>query len=112
MFLFGTPEDTAKLYVEEAAASGGGGLKDVHYQELELRELQDLLIYLRIAYYRAARDTEDEELVSAIVGWHDEVFLYLLEVMDDFRMLVCSRIHKPIGDWKKYHKLAGCGSAN
>jgi hypothetical protein len=112
MFLFGTPEDTAKLYVEQASASGGGGLRDVHYQELELRELQDLLIYLRIAYYRASRDIEDEGVVSVIVGWHDEVFLYLLEVMDDFRTLVCSRIHKPIGDWRKYYKLAGCGSAN
>jgi len=112
MFLFGAPEDTARLYVEQAAASGGRGLKDLHYEDLELQELQDLLIYLRIAYHRASRDTQDEEVVSAITKWHDEVFLLLLEAMDDFRTLVCSRIHKPIGDWNKYHKLAGCGSAN
>lgn len=112
MFLFGTPEDTAKLYVEQAASSGGGGLKDLHYEDMEQQELQDMLVYLRIAYYRASRDTEDEAVVSVITEWHDEVFLHLLDVMDDFRTLVCSRIHKPIGDWNKYHKLAGCASAN
>lgn len=112
MFLFGTPEDTAKLYVEQAAASGGKGLKDLHFEELSLEELQDLLVYLRIAYYRASRDTEDEAVVSVITEWHDEVFLHLLDAMDDFRALVCSRIHRPIGDWNKYWELAGCGSAN
>ena len=112
MFLFGTPEDMARLYVEQASSSGGGGLLDMHYEEMELQEVQDLLVYLRIAYYRASRDTEDEELVSVITEWHDEVFLYLLDAMDGFREMVCSRIHKPIGDWNKYHRLAGCTSAN
>ena len=112
MFLFGTPEDTARLYLEQASASGGVGLKDLHYEEMELEELRDLLVYLRIAYHRAARDTEDEEVVSIITEWHDELFLYLLDATDDLRELVCSRIHKPIGNWNKYHKLAGCPSAN
>ena len=112
MFLFGTPEDTARLYLEQASASGGVGLKDLHYEELELEELRDLLVYLRIAYHRALRDTGDEEVVSTIVGWHDDVFLHALDVVEGFRELVCSRIHKPIGDWNKYWGLAGCGSAN
>lgn len=108
MFNFGSPEDTARLYLEGASQTGGGGLQDKNYSEMSEEQLRNTLIYYRIAYYRATMSEASEDVVDVIVAGHDELFLYLLEGMDGFRDLVCSRIHSPLNDWKKYYELAGC----
>lgn len=112
MFEFGTPEDIARTWFEQAVGSAGPGLTEAHYEDLEEEELKNLLVYIRIAYFRASKGDASEEVIQVITEWHDEVFLYLLEALDGFRSLVCNRVHQPIGDRNKYWGLAGCGSAN
>lgn len=108
MFNFGSPEDTARLFFDQAVRDMGPGLSDQHYEEMEEEELRNLFVYLRITYFTAARSGASDEVVEVIVQWYDEVFLYLLEALEDFRAAVCDRTHKPIIDLKKYYKLAGC----
>lgn len=113
MFFFGSPEDTAATYVEAALAATGPAVPDVHYEEMSEKELRDYYVYLRIAYFRAARDGAGDDVVNVLVRYHDEVFEYLLEALEGFRELVCSRRHQPIKDRAKYLAMAGCkGSAN
>ena len=112
MFNFGTPEDTARMVFDQVVASVGPGYTDMHYSEMELQELKNALLYLRITYYEALEQGISDEAIEVIVGWYDEVFLELLEGYDGFRSTVCTRVHRPIVDQNKYWKLAGCGSAN
>lgn len=112
MFYFGSPEDTARVYLESALGSAGPGLEEKHYEEMEEEDLRSLYVYLRIAYYRALESGASDETVEVLVEWHDEVFLHLLDVLEGFRSLVCTRRYRPIRNERDYYKLAGCGSAN
>ena len=112
MFDFGTPEDSARVWLEQAFSTTGPGVPDIHYTELEQEDLKNLFTYMRIAFFRASRGGASDEVMEVIIEWYDELFLYLLEALEGFRTLVCARIHQPILDKQKYYKLAGCGSAN
>ena len=113
MFFFGTAENTADTYLDAAVNGIGPRCADVHFEEMNEKELRDYFVYVRIAYFRALQDGAGDDVMEILVKYHDELFMYLLEVTDDLRGLVCSRRHQPIGDPEKYYKLAGCrGSAN
>lgn len=112
MFYFGTPENAARTVFDQVVGSVGRDFEDKHYSEMGLEELKDCLVYLRLAYYTALEEGLSDEAVEVVVGWYDEVFLELVEVLDGFRGAVCSRIHRPIVNQNKYWKLCGCGSAN
>ena len=112
MFNFGTPEDNARIWLEQAIGSAGPGVELKPIEEMEQQELRDYFTYLRIAYFRASRNGGTDEAIEVIVQWYDEAFLRLLEVDEGFQALVCSRIHQPIRDRNEYWRRAGCGSAN
>ena len=113
MFFFGTAENTADTYLDAAINGVGPGCEDIYFDEMNEEELRNYFVYIRIAYFRALQDGAGDDVIDILVKYHDEVFNHLLVATDDFRGLVCSRVHQPIGDRNKYYKMAGCdGSAN
>tara|TARA_B100001173_G_scaffold309681_1_gene322586 strand:+ start:829 stop:1170 length:342 start_codon:yes stop_codon:yes gene_type:complete len=111
MFNFGNPEDTAKLFLDEALRESGPEIPTVPYDELEEEELRNALAYLHIAIGNSLEDGADEDVVDILVSHYDNVFYLLAGISQDFREAVQSNRHFPAtgsdpDSVKKYSKLA------
>ena len=90
MFLFGSPEDTASLYWNEAISQQGPEVADCHYEDMTQEELEVALVYARIAYETARYDKAPDEVIEYIVNQHDEIFQLLMVADPEFRARVLS----------------------
>lgn len=111
MFDFGDPLDTAKLAWDLAFKVTGPAIPPGPYEELEEKDLRNLLAYLYIAVVDTDRDGASEEVMKILVEEYDRVFRLVSEVSKDFREGVRAGSHfPPTGsspeNIEKYKKLA------
>jgi len=114
-FSFGSPDQTAQLYVDFASASHGPGLPDLHPDEMSHEDLVNQLVYIGIAITNAREDLQ-REVVNTLYEYFDRVFVQLAEVDNEYRdRLKTGVINLPRDGDKRNHgyylKLAGL-SAN
>lgn len=112
MFQFGSPEDSAALYWNEALAGHGGELTPKPMDEMSLVELERAIVYARIALIKAWRDGVMEDFERPLLEQYDELFAYLAEVSPKFREAVRLGRHQVVGPYTrenidKYKALAG-----
>ena len=115
MFHFGNPNTTVATILDGAIRTEGPGLQDpeVHYTEMSLQELKTYFAYLRMVCEYASQTGQPEDVLEAAVKAYDEVFLYLIDMDDDFSRRVCHKHHVRLFNDMKYRYLAGCDdSAN
>jgi hypothetical protein len=112
VFQFGSPEDTATLYWDEALAGHGGLVTPWPMDEMSLEELKRALVYARIALVKAWRDGIVDEFERPLLEQYDELFAYLASVSPEFRQVVKNGVHQVVGPYTrenidKYKALAG-----
>jgi hypothetical protein len=112
MFFFGDPEETARMYWEEAGRITGPALPQAPLDELTEQELRNVLTYQRIAIKTAWGDGAADEVVDLMIEEYDRTFAQLASVSESFREAVRSGWHKVIGGFTrenldKYKRLAG-----
>lgn len=109
MFLFGTPEDRAAVYLDNARRAPG---MDAHYEEMDNETLKSFLANLRGVVAGAYRAKEDQEVIEILAQSYDEVFAYCASIYPELRDVVKRGIHQIPGPKTKertsyYRKLAG-----
>jgi hypothetical protein len=114
MFFFGNPEDTAKMYWEEAGRLTGPAMPLAPLDELTEQELRNVLTYQRIAIRAAWDDGAADEVTELLIEQYDQTFAHLAMVSDEFRDAVEKGRHRVIGGFTrenldKYRRLAGLG---
>ena len=92
MFHFGSPEDAAKLYWGEGI-SGGPGLPEGHWEEMDVEDLRDVFVYLYASLQRALKDSAPEDVIQIMTETYDEVFVALAQSSDAFRQAVKNNRH-------------------
>ncbi len=113
MFIFGTPEDTAKVFWEGAIACHGPTLPDVLPEEMDEQQLLDCLAYCRIAVSRAmeSEEPQDPEVVAILLKQFDDVFEIVVNTNEKFRENFIEGHHRYVGGYdlnniNKYRMLA------
>lgn len=112
MFFFGNPEDTAKLYWEEAGRVAGPAVPGAPLDEISEQDLRNVLTYQRIAIMSAWDDGAADEVVDLLFEEYDRTFAHLASVSESFRDAVEKGRHLVLGGFTrenldKYRKLAG-----
>lgn len=120
MFSFGSPEDQATVYWEEALGKLGPLMPQAPLDELSMQDLRHALAYARMAYEAAIEDEAPIDTLDVLLERHDAVFEALAAVDDKFRDRVLGKTFGKQPVWlggydpeniAKYKALAG-GSAN
>lgn len=113
MFIFGTPEDTAKVFWDGALACPGPELPDASPDEMSEQQLLDCLAYCRIAVTRAmeAESGQDPEVIAILLKQFDEVFEIVVNTNEGFRDTFIQGHHRYVGGYdldnvNKYRLLA------
>ncbi len=113
MFIFGSSEDTAKVFWEGALACPGPGLPDSPPEEMSEQELLDCLAYCRIAVTRAmgSEEPQDPETVAILLKQFDDVFEIVVNTNEGFREAFIQGHHRYVGGYEldnvnKYRLLA------
>ena len=75
--------------------SPGPELADVHYEELERPYLIAKLVWIHVAFVKAATEGVDEPVLQALLEGFNEVFEHLVAVDEDFRKRVINTPWKP-----------------
>ena len=88
MFFFGSAQDTAELYLNEASTIQGPPIVAVGSMKPE--DIEPSLVYARLAYEKARQENAPEEVLEILVAHHDEYFRLMLDVNPDFRAKVLS----------------------
>lgn len=112
MFDFGDPQDTAKLFWENAVRIQGPRVPDLPYDEMSEQDLRNVFTYLYISAQDALAEGASEEVVRILIDQYDEVFQALAEASESFRNVVRYNQHVYVGGYskeniKKYKELAG-----
>ena len=74
MFFFGSLEDIARSYLDEAIADSGVYSPDIHMDEMSLTELTYRAIQVRMAMTQAAEHGAPEEVFDALHDWYVEIY--------------------------------------
>lgn len=112
MFDFGKPEDTADLICSSVLKQSGPGLPDIHWEEMDLNDLQKAFAYMYVAVTTAVAIDSSKEVIELLLEQYDEIFQHLAASSEDFREAVRSHRHQIVTGLTeesvlKYHKLAG-----
>lgn len=120
MFYFGSVEDQATMYWEQALGQLGPLMPKAPLDELSMQDLRHALAYARMAYEAAETDGAPASTLNLLMERHDAVFEALAAVDDGFRDRVLGKAFGKQPVWlggydpeniAKYKALAG-GSAN
>jgi hypothetical protein len=112
MFVFGSPEDIAKVYWENALAVPGPILPECPIEEMSEEDLMYCLAYCRIAVEKAINgDSPGEEVVAMLLSEFDRVFEVAVNSIDSFRQAFADNKHRYLGGYdldniNKYRALA------
>ena len=85
MFLFGDPAEAARLHVDTYLALPGPDVPDIHIDEMEERDLRNVMAYLYGALEIGLQEDLDETMLDIVREWYDEAFTALAEVSERFR---------------------------
>lgn len=112
MFEFGKPEDTADLISFSVLRASGPGLPDIHWEEMNLEDLEKAFAYMYVAVTTAIASNSSKEVVELLLEQYDEMFEHLAASSEDFKEAVRSNRHQIVTGLTeesvlKYHKLAG-----
>jgi hypothetical protein len=112
MFVFGSPEDIAKVYWENALAVPGPILPDCPIEEMSEEDLMYCLAYCRIAVVKALEeDSPGEDVLIILLSEFDRVFEVAVNSVDSFRAAFADNKHRYLGGYgldnvNKYRALA------
>lgn len=84
-FLFGSPEDTAQMYIDSVAGMQGPPLPEGHYQELSEPEVRTIMVHLWRALRGAIQDGAHEDVIAIIGEDYSEIVLYLADISPRFK---------------------------
>lgn len=115
MFTFGTAEDNANLFLENAVLQRGPALANIHSDEMTVEELRVALTYARMAYEAALEEGAADDILEVLLTRHDAAFEALAAVDDIFRGRVLETVPGKIiwlngyseENIAKYKRLAG-----
>ena len=112
MFDFGKPEDTADLICLSVLQESGPGLPDLHWEEMDLDDLEKAFAYMYVAVSQAIASRSSRDVIDLLIAQYDEMFEHLAASSEDFREAVRSNRHQLVTgvsdeSFLKYHKLAG-----
>ena len=111
MFLIGEPASVAQVYFENTLAwPGAPKLSTKPVEELELRDLQNLIAFTYGAYQEALQEGAQPEVMEILLEKYDEAFKALAEASQEFVELVWQgrvSFAPGIKYRKKYLELAG-----
>ena len=114
MFFFGDPEQVAQAFLDAMLDPiyGGPGFRPMPLDEMTLIELHSHIVYLRMACNAAADVEAEKEVMDLLVGYHDEVFLYLIEHDSRYKNRILDADWMPPVDMSKpnrdrYRHMAG-----
>lgn len=111
MFNFGTPEDTAKLFWENALSVSGPEIPEVHPSEMSEEDLMSTVAYARIAAERAMKENASPEVVDILVQQYDEIFSLCVNNIESVRENFLEGRHVYLGGYSlsninKYREIA------
>lgn len=115
MFHFGSAEDQAQLYIENALTVQGPADDG---QSQDVQALRNRLAYRRIAYEMAVNEGAPDEVIEKILESHDLTFAELAYYDETFRkrVLNTNKIQwcggYSIENINKYRSIATAASAN
>ena len=90
MFVFGTPEDTARTFVENFERVGLG-FPDYPIDEQTEHDLKRTITVISMSVTMAQRAGSSPEVLSVLVEWYDEAFRALVEHSQSFRTFVAGK---------------------
>jgi hypothetical protein len=116
MFFFGSPEQTARLYWEQAVAQQGPPFNEAPLEEMTEEDIRVAMAYVRMAWERAFHDEAPEDVIDFLVSQYDGLFERLATISEDFRAILGTSKHRWLGGYdpqniRKYMILAGLASA-
>jgi hypothetical protein len=114
-FLFGSPEDVAQTYVDNALTIKGPKISENHYDEMTVEELYTAMTYLYIAFNNARHDAANKEVLAILEKQYTEIVLHTADVSDRFKGKILNReIQFPGGpeERNRYKRLVLERSAN
>ena len=88
MFFFGTPEDQATIYWNDAINVDGPSVPDAPLDEMTVEELRNVLVYARIAYTKAKEDGAPSSTLDILLEEHDTAFQALAYADEWFKGLI------------------------
>lgn len=112
MFFFGSPEQTARVYWEQAVAQQGPEFNEGPLDDMSVEDIKIAMAYARIAWERAFHDEAPQEVLDYIVGQYDALFERLASISEEFKSIIGTPRHKWLGGYtkeniQKYMLLAG-----
>ena len=90
MFVFGSPEDTARTFVENFSQVGLG-FPDCPIDEQTEHDLKRSITTATMAVNMALKAGSSPEVLSVLVEWYDEAFRALAESSEAFRGYVAGK---------------------
>ena len=117
MFNFGRPEDTAGLFWNDSLSVRGPALPDMHFEDMEMKDLMNAFSYLYLALMNAYRTGADDEVIKLLTEPYDEVFDLMCAISEEFREIVMKGRHQYLPGFypdviEKYQGMAKAHSAN
>lgn len=112
MFYFGSPEDTADLFLKESLNGTGPAIPECHWDEMTEQDLLNAFTYLYRAVKLAYQGDAEDAVLEILVAQYDEAFEALAGVSERFRDAVRTGRHRLVlgvtrEQVDKYRKLAG-----
>lgn len=95
MFLFGDASDTARTYLEYVMGDDPHRFPDVHFDELTLSELENAVVWLRLAFQQSEREEADRSISDTLLAWYDEAFEAHANVSDKLLKAIRAGKHVP-----------------
>lgn len=90
MFVFGSPEDTARTFVENFSKVGLG-FPDCPMDEQTEHDLKRSITVSTMATSMALKAGASPEVIEVLIEWYDEAFRALAESSQAFRDYVASK---------------------
>ena len=88
VFFFGSSEDQASLYLDEAVSRSRVARVAKHGDEMSDKEYQVCHVHLRMAVTAAINDGAPEEVVDELIKEYEETILYMIEYHEDFKWAI------------------------
>ena len=112
MFFFGSPEQTARVYWEQAVAQQGPPFKEASLDEMTEQDIKIAMAYVRMAWERAFHDEAPQDVIDFLVNQYDGLFERLAVISEDFKSIIGTSKHRWLGGYDpeniaKYKRLAG-----
>ena len=90
MFIFGSPEDAARTFVENFSQVGLG-FPDCPIDEQTEHDLKRSMTAIAMATAMALKAGSAPEVLAVLTEWYDEAFKVLAESSETFRRYVASK---------------------